>query len=48
MLWEAVALLAASAALLVWYSVPQILYSLYPMYELLRLAFPDVLPEILG
>jgi hypothetical protein len=37
-------LLGASAVLTVWYAYPQILFSLYPLYELARLIFP--LPDL--
>jgi len=37
-------LLGASALLTAWYAYPQILFSLYPLYELARLIFP--LPDL--
>jgi hypothetical protein len=39
--------LAASALLTAWYAYPQILFSLYPLYELARLILPlpDLSPE---
>jgi hypothetical protein len=39
-------LLAASALLMAWYAYPQILFALYPPYELLRLVLPGLLPDL--
>lgn len=37
---EMVLIVAASAALLVWYAVPQLWFSLYGTYQLALLLFP--------
>jgi hypothetical protein len=39
-------LLAGAAVLTAWYAYPQILFALYPPYELLRLLFPGWLPDL--
>ena len=39
-------LLAASALLMAWYAYPQFIFSLYPLYELVRLVFPGLLPDV--
>lgn len=39
-------LLAASTLLMAWYAYPQILFSLYPLYELARLLLPGWLPDL--
>jgi hypothetical protein len=39
-------LLAASALLMVWYAYPQFIFSLYPLYELVRLLLPGLLPDV--
>jgi len=38
-------LLAVCALLTAWYAYPQLLFSLYPLYELARLLFPGWLPD---
>jgi len=39
-------LLAASALLMAWYAYPQFIFSLYPLYELVRLLLPGLLPDV--
>ena len=39
-------LLVASTLLISWYAYPQILFALYPPYELLRLLLPGLLPDL--
>lgn len=39
-------LLAAGALLTAWYAYPQLLYSLYPLYEVIRLLVPGWLPDL--
>lgn len=41
-------LLAASAALAIWYAKPQFFYALYSLYEMVRLVFPAALPPLGG
>ena len=31
---------------MVWYAIPQVLFSLYPLYELIRLLLPGWLPDV--
>lgn len=38
--------LAVGVMLTGWYAYPQILFSLYPAYELARLLFPSYLPDL--
>jgi hypothetical protein len=40
------AVLAACGLLTAWYAYPQILFSLYAPYEMLRLLFPGLLPDL--
>jgi hypothetical protein len=39
-------LLAASALFMAWYAYPQFIFSLYPLYELVRLLLPGLLPDV--
>jgi len=39
-------LLAAGALLMAWYAYPQFIFSLYPLYELVRLLFPGLVPDV--
>ena len=39
-------LLAASALLMAWYAYPQLLFALYPPYELVRMLIPGWLPDL--
>jgi hypothetical protein len=43
---EVLGLLAASALLMAWYACPQFLFSLYPLYEVVRLLLPGLLPDV--
>ena len=43
---EILGLLTASALLMAWYAYPQFIFSLYPLYELVRLLFPGLLPDV--
>ena len=43
---EVLGLLAASALLMAWYAYPQFLFSLYPLYEVVRLLLPGLLPDV--
>lgn len=45
---EAIILLLASSALFVWYATPQLFFSLYPLYELVRLFWPGLFPDVQG
>jgi len=39
-------LLAACVLLMAWYAYPQFIFSLYPLYELVRLLLPGLLPDV--
>lgn len=45
---EAALLALAATGMLVWYGYPQVLFSLYPVYEVLRLLLPGRFPPLAG
>lgn len=47
-LLEAIVVLSASIGLMLWYAMPQIFFSLYPVYELVRLIVLAIAPASAG
>lgn len=42
---EAAFLLVSMLAMTVWYAWPQIVYSLFIVYDIARTLFPDIVPD---
>ena len=45
-LLESWLILAVCLAMTTWYAIPQLLYSLAPIYQIARALFPGIIPEV--